>query len=180
MTMKLYLIRHGETDWNAEKRLQGSIDTELNAVGRAQAEAFIPSLESVGITLIYSSNLKRALQTAEILAHALAVPLSVDERLRECSFGTIEGLTLDELAAQHGGKQSDFFGNDGQDYDFRDKGGEDRNGVIERQLSFLSEIKECGADAVLLVGHGTSFNSLLSHLGHPPGLQRGEIRTVEY
>jgi 2,3-bisphosphoglycerate-dependent phosphoglycerate mutase len=92
----LLLVRHGETDWNAEGRLQGHTDRPLNEYGRAQAEKLARQLEGDGIAAIYASDLVRARETAEILARRLGVAVTVDPDLREKNWGNWEGLTPDE------------------------------------------------------------------------------------
>jgi probable phosphoglycerate mutase len=92
----LLLVRHGETDWNAEGRLQGHTDRPLNEHGRRQARALAEKLADQEIAAVYSSNLARALETAEIVAERLGLPVSVDADLREKNWGTWEGLTPSE------------------------------------------------------------------------------------
>ena len=89
----LLLVRHGETDWNAEGRLQGHTDRPLNDFGRRQASALAERLAGDGITAVYSSDLSRALETAEILAARLELPVVTDPDLRERNWGSWEGLT---------------------------------------------------------------------------------------
>jgi broad specificity phosphatase PhoE len=92
----LLLVRHGETDWNAEGKLQGHSDRPLNDFGRRQATALADRLEDEDIAAIYSSDLVRAKETAEILGARVGVPVVVDPDLREKNWGTWEGLTGDE------------------------------------------------------------------------------------
>jgi broad specificity phosphatase PhoE len=89
----LLLVRHGETDWNAEGRLQGHTDQPLNDYGRRQARALADRLAGNDIAAIYTSDLSRARETAEILAERLALPVVTDPDLRERNWGNWEGLT---------------------------------------------------------------------------------------
>lgn len=89
----LLLVRHGETDWNAEGRLQGHTDTPLNDYGRRQAKALADELAGGRIDAVYSSDLARARETAEILGGRLGLPVAVDPELREKNWGSWEGLT---------------------------------------------------------------------------------------
>jgi broad specificity phosphatase PhoE len=89
----LLLVRHGETDWNAEGRLQGHTDTPLNELGRRQALTLADELAGDGIEAVYSSDLARARETAEIVAGRLGLPVVLDPDLREKDWGTWEGLT---------------------------------------------------------------------------------------
>jgi glucosyl-3-phosphoglycerate phosphatase len=95
----LVLVRHGETDWNAEERAQGHADVELNAVGHAQAEAVAGLLAGLGPVRLWSSDLARAVQTAEHIATSAGLSIEKDARLREYDVGRRSGLTLDEFAA---------------------------------------------------------------------------------
>jgi probable phosphoglycerate mutase len=90
------LVRHGETDWNAQRRIQGNLDIPLNPTGIAQAHAAARGLGSAGIELIYSSDLARARQTAEAIAQHAGLPLRLCPELRERCYGIFEGLTYDE------------------------------------------------------------------------------------
>jgi broad specificity phosphatase PhoE len=92
----LLLVRHGETDWNAEGRLQGHTDRPLNAYGREQAKALAAQLAGEDVAAIYASDLARARETAEIVGERLGLPVVVDPDLREKNWGTWEGLTSEE------------------------------------------------------------------------------------
>ena len=92
----LLLVRHGETDWNAEGRLQGHTDRPLSEFGRRQAHALADRLAGDSIVAVYASDLSRARQTAEIVAARLGLDVALDPRLREKDWGTWEGLTPEE------------------------------------------------------------------------------------
>jgi probable phosphoglycerate mutase len=93
---ELLLVRHGETDWNAEGKLQGHTDRPLNDYGRRQAQALADRLAGESIDAVYASDLSRARETAEILGAKLGLPVLVDPDLREKNWGNWEGLTSDE------------------------------------------------------------------------------------
>ena len=95
----LLLVRHGETDWNASGRLQGHTDTPLNDFGRQQARALAYELASEQLDAVYSSDLARARETAEIVAERLGLPVAVDADLREKNWGNWEGLSSTERDA---------------------------------------------------------------------------------
>ena len=174
--MKFILIRHAETDWNVENRLQGHTDTELNENGKAQARALARELVPHGIHRVVSSDLKRAAQTADIVASLLGVPVHLDARLRECSFGSVEGITRQEALEQYG----ILHYSEGA-FDHRPFGGELQAEVIARHRAALDDYTlQYPKERLLLVGHGTGFNTLLAELGYEGDLKRGEYRIVEY
>jgi broad specificity phosphatase PhoE len=93
----IFLVRHGQTDWNAERRWQGHADPPLNERGRAEARVLADRLAGRGLRRVYSSDLERARETAEIVGAALRLPVKLDERLREVDVGEWSGLTLTEV-----------------------------------------------------------------------------------
>lgn len=95
-----YLIRHGQTEWNLQKRLQGGKDSPLTARGRRQAEAVASSLRKDPPVLLYASPLGRAGKTAEIIAKGYGIPVETDKRLSELRCGEAEGLTLADIDAR--------------------------------------------------------------------------------
>lgn len=97
---ELLIVRHGETTWNAELRFQGHADQPLNETGRAQARALADELSDVRADAIYSSDLVRARETAEILSRRLGLPVTVLHELREIDVGDWEGLTREEIEAR--------------------------------------------------------------------------------
>lgn len=97
---RVLAIRHGETAWNAETRMQGQLDIPLNAVGRWQAERVAAALADETIDAVYASDLLRATETAAPLARARGVRVVTDAGLRERCFGEFQGLTFDEVAAR--------------------------------------------------------------------------------
>ncbi len=94
---QLIALRHGETAWNAEQRIQGQLDTPLNATGRWQAERLAHALLDAGIQHVYSSDLQRAADTAAPFAALTGLPVTLDESLRERHFGVWQGCSYDEL-----------------------------------------------------------------------------------
>ena len=149
----IYLVRHGETEFNVANRLQGVTDIPLNSTGIKKAECLAHSLRGEHL-YIYSSPLKRAMQTARIIADGRSV--EIDARLRERNYGDYEGINLST-------KFRDRFG-----FGFPDiKGGESINGVIERADAFInSKIKvERGDDKnILVVAHGFILSCIANRL----------------
>jgi broad specificity phosphatase PhoE len=136
----LLLVRHGETDWNAEGRLQGQTDRPLSDFGRRQAEQLAAELEGEELEAIYSSDLARASETAEIVGKRLGLPVVLDPDLREKNWGTWEGLTAVER------DQVEFLG-------------ESTRAHQKRTLRALRRISERHPDdvRVLIVTHGGSM-----------------------
>ena len=145
----LLLARHGETDWNRERRLQGSSDTELNALGREQARKLAVELAPVELDAVYSSDLRRARETAEIVAATKNLEIRTDRDLRERSFGSWEGLTRDEIAERFGAGRHD---------------GESDETVRSRVLAAVRRIvAQQPQGNVLVVSHGGALNTLWHH-----------------
>ncbi len=100
--MRLVLVRHGETAWNSENRVQGTSDTPLSRNGIRQAERLARSLEDEQIDLIVTSPLRRAAETASIINRGLKAPIRTDNDLRELDQGIFEGMAYAELMREHG------------------------------------------------------------------------------
>ncbi|MEE9275672.1 MAG: histidine phosphatase family protein [bacterium] len=101
--MLLYLLRHGETEWNVERRIQGVTGVSLNEVGRAQARALAASMEGLPVRALYASPLLRSRETAEAVAAALGLPVREEPRLKELDQGDLEGLKIEEIQERHNG-----------------------------------------------------------------------------
>lgn len=97
---RIVLLRHGRTAWNAERRIQGQLDVELDATGVEQARVVAPLIAALEPVLVWSSDLARARQTAEIVAKQAGLVPAYDERLREFRLGDYQGLTHAELDAR--------------------------------------------------------------------------------
>jgi broad specificity phosphatase PhoE len=144
----LLLVRHGETAWNAEHRWQGHADVPLNARGREQALALADQLATDGrVDAIYTSDLSRARDTAEIVGARLRVPVFADRDLREIDVGPFEGLTAEETKAFEGWQ------------------GEPVAAHAQRILRAVGRIAERHPDErVLVVTHGGSMRRIREHL----------------
>ena len=106
---RLCLVRHGETAWNAERRIQGQLDVPLSAVGHAQARATANWLAREEFAAIYSSDLSRALHTAEAAAHLLRLPIRREIALRERHYGVLQTLTYAEFERRHPSAHARFL-----------------------------------------------------------------------
>lgn len=143
--MRIALLRHGPTEWNAQKRVQGSIDTPLSGDGMAKIRGLLPP-EGFETAIVYCSPKLRARQTAECMG---MTGLYIDERLAEQNWGEWEGLTRAEMVARDG---EDAFIRAGSGLAFRPPGGESTGEVHVRVKSFFAEVAERDKD-VLAVTH---------------------------
>ncbi|RJP67039.1 MAG: histidine phosphatase family protein [Candidatus Abyssobacteria bacterium SURF_17] len=160
--MFLYLIRHGETDWNVERRCQGFSDIELNATGRWQAGAIARHLSSLKVEALYSSTLKRAHETASTIARYHDAPVQATDALRELNQGAFEGLKLTELVARH----SDFLERWFRDpADLRLPSGESLREMQSRAWAALDKIIGQHPDGnVIVVSHNLCNMGLLCRI----------------
>jgi 2,3-bisphosphoglycerate-dependent phosphoglycerate mutase len=159
-TRVAYLARHGETDWNRERRWQGQTDTALNAAGRAQAEELAAKVERSAIARVHTSDLCRARETAEIVARRLGLgPVAIDPDLRERNFGVFEGLTFAECAE----KVPEMWARYLLDRT-RPEGAESDQALAERMIRGVSRAVEADGIA-LVVTHGGAMRTYLRAIG---------------
>ena len=153
--MILYLMRHGQTDWNIKGRTQGWKDTLLNDGGIAQARLAAEKLKDVPIETIYASDLKRARKTADIISAALDLPIHYTQKLREMNFGKAEGIKKTDLAAKFPYIYQAFndIKNPGRD-EIGYPNGETIGQVQQRFIKFVNRLRTDGRQNVLLVTHG--------------------------
>ena len=157
---ELWLVRHGETDWNREQRLMGQLDIPLNAEGMRQAAELAAELTGQVFDALFSSDQLRARQTAEVLAAALNLPLHLDPRLREEHLGAWQGLTHAEIQARYPGQWEQRRADPP---DFRPPGG----GETIAEMA----ARACAADPrgrVLVVSHGILIAALLCRANNLP------------
>jgi broad specificity phosphatase PhoE len=154
---ELLLVRHGETDWNAARRWQGRDDPPLNDSGRRQAEELAAEIEGERIDAVYASDLRRALETAEIVAATFALPVRALEGLREIDVGSWSGLTREELETRFPeqlARHVESWGTGWED-------GETPEELSERVLTAVREITtEHPKGRVLVVTHGGVLRAL--------------------
>lgn len=163
--MKLLLIRHGESQGNAERRLQGQADYPLTELGREQARALARRLVRGRWTLaaLYASDLSRAAETADILGQALGVPVTRDERLREYDAGVLNGLVWDEIEQRYPELAQGLL----DDRSWTDFPQAEGNPVfVARLTAAVTDIQagHADGDAVALVSHGGSLGMILAYL----------------
>jgi len=155
---RLVLWRHGRTEWNATGRFQGQLDPPLDEQGRNQAVLAAPHLVASGLTpddtVVVSSDLSRAAETAATLTALLGVPLKLDERLREHGMGSWEGLTRAEVRERFPDQYADWMAG----RTVRGRGGEDPSAVADRALAALVDLPE--ARVAVVVTHGGTAGRL--------------------
>jgi broad specificity phosphatase PhoE len=181
--MKLHLIRHGESVYNAEGRIQGHADIPLSELGCRQAEAAAEALAKQPHDVIYASPLRRAAQTAEIIAKRLGLPIQFNEQLKEINVGIFQGKIHAELEREYPMEIARWRS---EEMDYAVPGGESRRQLLSRgRVAFESIVAE-GRENVVVVSHGrilmTTIKALLGMpLGEPPfSLQNGSITTLSY
>ncbi len=160
----LLLIRHGRSTWNAARRIQGIADPPLDDVGREQARLLAERLqqEETDLVALYSSPLRRAYQTAEIIGGALQVPVEIEERLVEHDAGHLTGLTWPEVVAQFPDTVRQLE-EEPQNAAF--PGAEDLTVFYTRVAAAFDEIVARHAPGpVGVVTHGGTLNAYLHHL----------------
>lgn len=170
---RLILVRHGQTDHNVERRLQGQVDIPLNQTGRDQADVIAQSFRGLEhVRAVYSSPLARAADTAAVIADALGVDVVTDSRFLERSFGEWEGLTRDEVQAQWPEQFAEWVGG----HPIHGVGVESRTVVGER---FTEGCRDILADtpsigSAIVISHGAAITlGITAMLGLTPGAFRG-------
>jgi len=146
---RLCLVRHGETAWNAERRIQGQLDVPLSSVGHAQARAVANWLARDPVTAIYSSDLSRALHTAESAAHLLKLPIRRCVELRERHYGVLQTLTYAEFEQRHPRAYARFLARD--ETFALPGGGESLRQFAARVQACLDDIVAAHAGGLVLV-----------------------------
>ncbi|HEX2604937.1 MAG TPA: histidine phosphatase family protein [Oxalicibacterium sp.] len=161
----ILLIRHGETDWNVEKRLQGHCDIALNAEGARQAAALGRALGAEPLDAIFSSDLQRARDTAQAIADARGMTVQTDPGLRERCFGAFEGLVHSEISERY---PADFLAWKQRDLDARYTAGERQAETLRefsaRALNSLTRLASLeGHRRIAVVSHGGVLDTLYRH-----------------
>lgn len=160
--IRLLLVRHGQSTWNAIGRWQGQADPPLSEEGEAQAEAASAALADMGLGAVLSSNLQRARQTAEIIAPRLGLgPVELVTGLREVDVGDWSGLTREEIVARWPEAGAAWAAGEFPE----PAGGEPRAVFRQRVVSALADIVQCpGPEARLVVTHGGVMHTFQRHL----------------
>lgn len=167
--MKLYLVRHGETDWNKVKRIQGQVDIPLNQFGKRLAEETAEGLRDIPFDLCISSPLSRAHETARIILYGKDIPIIKDARIEEMAFGEYEGKCC---ARDNWELPEDFhkFFNDPAGF-VPGKGGESFADVKKRTGEFLKSLykkTEGVYENILITTHGAALAGMLNNIRKEP------------
>lgn len=155
MRKDFYIFRHGETDLNKDGRRQGQkIDAELNETGIKQACDLAEKLTNVGLDIIYSSSLKRAKKTAEIVAEKLSIPVEFDENLKEGCFGIFEGLYSHEVKEKYAKEHELWESLDEKDFDYCLPYGESKREMSNRMHNVLEGLLNTKFNKIAISTHG--------------------------
>ena len=158
---RVIIVRHGETQWNIANIRQGHLDSPLTGEGIAQAKALARRLARERFSALYSSDLGRAVQTAQIIAQTTGHRIVTDSRLRERHFGIFQGLVSDEIKEKYP-EEYKLHRSLGPDYVI--PGGESVRQQVARNIGYLSEIatKHAGV-TILVIAHGGVLSGLFRH-----------------
>ena len=158
---EIILIRHGETEWNSQQRMQGHSNSDLSSVGQTQIQALGQWMKNVPFDHIYSSDSLRAKHTAEAITQFSGHKLKIDLRLREKNLGVFEGLTSEEARERHP-EVFRLFKTAGSKYVIDE--GESTQQLQDRALEIVSEIRiKHPEERVLLVTHGGFIRVFMKH-----------------
>jgi 2,3-bisphosphoglycerate-dependent phosphoglycerate mutase len=155
---RVIAVRHGETAWNVDTRIQGQLDIGLNAAGREQARRLARVLAGEALDAIYASDLARAHDTARAVAERAGLPLSADVGLRERGFGVFEGLTWAEIERDHPEASRRWRT---RDADFGPEGGEALSAFVARAVTAVAAIaRRHRGQHIAVVTHGGVLDAL--------------------
>lgn len=172
--MRLFLVRHGETEWNRERRIQGQVDVPLNERGRLQADGLAARLAREPLAAVYSSDLSRALETAQAIALPHGLPVAPEPSLRELRFGAWEGLHEEEIQA---GYPEEYRAWRSDSVRHRPPGGETILELYARVTAVYHRIREKHlGQSVVVVAHGGPIRALVLHVLGAPILSYPRLR----
>ena len=158
---ELYFVRHGQTEWNAIRRMQGQWNSDLSELGRAQAEVNGKFLEPLGIEYLVASPLDRTRQTAEIITDQLQISFGVDDRIKEWDCGDWSGEMWDDLQEKW---PEEFACWQSDQFHYRGPAAENYPDMIERSSPFLNEILATGFTRIAIVSHGMIGRAMIGTL----------------
>lgn len=158
----IYVIRHGETDWNKNNRYQGHTDIKLNDTGREQAIKLRSAMQQLQIESVYSSPLSRAYETAELATQELKLSIQKDDRLRETNIGDAEGMTIEEIIQKFGEeKLAKWRSYDERLLDYCFNNGESKRQMMFRvRQVFLDIAQNSNRGSIAVFTHGMVIRAL--------------------
>lgn len=159
--LRLYMMRHGETVWNTERRYQGMTDIELSDTGIRQARCAAERFKNIDIDKIYCSPLKRAMATAKPIADEKKLDIIPEENFREICFGDWEGMTVSELTRKYGEEYMNFI-KEPHKYGFPGECTIDK--VIERMKPSLDRIIKNESGNILIISHGGIIRLMIMYI----------------
>ncbi len=164
--MEIYLVRHGETVWNKEKRLQGTSDIELNEEGRRLAKETGKNLWKVRFDAVYASTLKRAYETAEWIMAGRPITVVQDKRIREIGFGVLEGKIMEQMTEKERKLVNQFFEEPGLYVPA--EGGERLEDAGKRAAGFMQDeiepLEKKGLERIMIVAHGAINKAIMMYV----------------
>lgn len=181
---KIYFVRHGETDWNKKKILQGKLNSSLTDFGIEQTQKLSQKIATLNIQIIISSPLERAIQTSKILSNGI-IPIVTDNLIEEMGFGELEGKTKEYFSKTYPKEYRNLWNNATQ-YDPSEFNGETFEELYGRAKQFLIKLKNIDNDKILVVSHGMMLkmiyliirNHSLSEFWQEPVQANTSITTV--
>lgn len=161
--MEIVLVRHGATDWNLEHRCQGATDRDLSEVGLRQAEEIAGRLRQETIHGVYSSDLKRARRTAEVISEQHSLPVVIEKSIRELDHGHLEGLTFNEIKQNYGSFLTRWRS---EPAELQVPGGERLADVAERAWLGLNQIvtRHEASHTIVVVSHNFPIVSIVCRI----------------
>jgi probable phosphoglycerate mutase len=163
--LDILLVRHGQTKWNVEMRLQGTLDSDLTETGIFQAKKLSERLSDIEFSKVFASPSGRTMKTAELVLGNRVNPIVTDERLKEMNFGVLEGKKIETLDERFKGEIA-VMHEDPEIYNPSEYNGETYKELISRTSDFLDDIVSREDGKILVVAHGMSLMAIISAINN--------------
>ncbi len=163
--LDILLVRHGQTKWNVEMRLQGTLDSDLTETGIYQAKKLGERLSDIEFSKVFASPSGRTMKTAELVLRNRVSPIITDERLKEMNFGILEGKKVETLDERFKNEIA-IMHEDPEIYNPSEYNGETYNELIGRTSNFLDDIISRENGKILVVAHGMSLMAIISAINN--------------
>ena len=161
MTRTLYLIRHGQTEWNAEKRMQGQAESDLTALGREQAANNAEAVSALGVDAIFASPLRRARDSALALSERTGLPITFDARLMEWRAGDWSGSLYADIVKRW---PQEWAAWEADRWTYRPPGAENFADLVDRGGKALADILRADVRRIAIVSHGFITRGMLAYM----------------